>query len=137
MKASTTLWLVPGRVIKMLLKNREELKAYFKCARNEGTQGVKYIARALQYMLNDYVNHFYFLFVSPVLEFEKIDEMVQFIDAAPEKMQKELNMHHRATESQEGKLVLTMADFGARFSRELSRSCNGAESNMNEPLHKI
>lgn len=72
LKASATRWLVRGRVIKRLLENWEELKAYFKCAMQEGAQDVRYKARTLHDMLHDDVNYLYFLFLSPiVLEFEK------------------------------------------------------------------
>lgn len=74
MKASTTRWLVRGRVIKRLLENWEELKAYFKCAMLEGAQDVRYKARTLHDMLHKDVNYLYFLFLSPVVpEFEKIN----------------------------------------------------------------
>lgn len=129
MKASTTRWLVRGRVIKRLLENWKELEAYFKCVALHGAQDVRHKARTLHDMLHDDANYLYFLFLSPVvLELEKINAFFQSPNADPEKMQKELEMYHRDLKSrvrnrQGHKLSVAMTDFGERFANELSR-CN-------------
>lgn len=140
MKASSTRWLVRGRIIKRLLENWQELKAYFKCAMQEGSQEVRYKARTLCDMLHDDVNYFYFLFLSPiVLEFEKINAFFQSLNADPEKMHKELDLHHKALKSrvvntQGQRLSIAMTDFGARFGNEIARCCKSDESIINETL---
>lgn len=61
----------------------------------------------------------------------------QSLNADPEKMQKELEMHHRAlksrvTNSQGQKLSVAMTDFGARFANELSRRSKSGGSTVDE-----
>lgn len=53
MKMCATRWLVRGRVVKRILENWKELKAYFNVAMQEGTQDVKYKARMIHNMLLD------------------------------------------------------------------------------------
>lgn len=54
-------------------------------------------------MLHDDVNCLYFLFLSPILKLEIINALFQSLNADPEKMDRELDVHHGALKSRVAK----------------------------------
>ena len=97
LKMCGTRWLVRGRVIKRVLGNWITLKSYFLSAMHESVQDARYKARMIHDMLADDINYLYFVFVSPIVaEFERINAFFQSINADPEKMHSELDIHHRS-----------------------------------------
>ena len=52
-KLSETRWLVRSKLMLNILLNWEELKAYFACASQNGSQDVRYKARIISDMLYD------------------------------------------------------------------------------------
>ena len=59
-KLSQTRWLVRSKLMHTVLLNWEELKAYFACASQSGSQYVRYKAQIISDTLHDDITYLYF-----------------------------------------------------------------------------
>ncbi|KAK4324214.1 hypothetical protein Pmani_005216 [Petrolisthes manimaculis] len=83
---STTRWLVRGKFINIILKQWEELQAYFYSLVDR-----KYLARIIRDMLSDEVNTFYLTFALPFVQnFESLNAVFQASNPDPSKLFEEL-----------------------------------------------
>ncbi|KAK4299842.1 hypothetical protein Pmani_027914 [Petrolisthes manimaculis] len=83
---STTRWLVRGKSINIILKQWEELQAYFYSVVDK-----KYQARMIRDMLRDEVNKFYLTFALPFVQnFESLNAAFQASNPDPSKLFEEL-----------------------------------------------
>ena len=99
-KLSQTRWLVERKLMLNILLNWEELKAYFACASQSGSQNVRYTARIISDMLTDDITYLYFQFATPVVsEFKRINASFQAANADPKKLFDDLNVHYNSLKS--------------------------------------
>lgn len=83
---STTRWLVRGKCISIILKQWEELQAYFCSVVDRN-----YNARLIKEMLNDEVNKLYLTFALPIIQnFESLNAAFQASNPDASKLFKEL-----------------------------------------------
>ena len=121
-----TRWLVRGKVMSNILV-KDELKAYFLCCKDVGTQDVRYKARQLCEMLCDEVNKCYFHFAVPIIQgFERVNAFFQSENADPDKVVTELQTFYRSLRNRlythEGaQKPLNLIEFGAKFSLEIQK----------------
>ena len=72
----------PKLVSSKLMLNWKELKAYFACASQSGSQDVRYKACIISYMLHDNITYLYFQFaIRVVSEFKRINASFQATNA--------------------------------------------------------
>lgn len=127
-KLSDTRWLVRGKVMSKILANWHELKAYFDCAANAGTNDARLKARLLRDMFSDDLNRCIFHFAVPVIqEFERMNSYFQSSeDKDPVDVTRQLETFHLAlkrrvytTENHEKPVHLI--DYGCKFKQELAK----------------
>ena len=99
------------------------LKAYFQCCAIEAaTWDAQVKARFCFECLGDDIVFLYLMFASPIIfEFEKLNATFQATTADPEKLMKELDMHHqslrkRLFDANGLSLSLCRVDMGSKFS---------------------
>ena len=131
-----TRWLVRSKLMLNILLNWEELKAYFACASQNGSQDVRYKARIISDMLHDDITYLYFQFATPVVsEFERINASFQATNADPKRLFDDLNVHYNSLKSRVYNhkneiLSLSSTQFGAKFLAECEQ-CLRRRSNIN------
>jgi len=127
MRASTTRWLVRGKVMYNILANWEELICYFTIAEQECPNDRKYKARLIKEMLQDRMNFLLFHFATPVVqEFESINAKFQSSNADPHELTKELYTFHRSLRSRlysplGEKREIRSCDLGYKFVSECEK----------------
>ena len=126
-KASSTRWLVRGKVLFNILTNWEELKAYFTCCEQAQCRpDARYKARMIKEMLCDNKNYPYFVFSTPIVqEFEKQNSLFQKTKEDPHCLIKELLLQYKSLESRlyspSGEMkALDAIDFGSKFVTEVN-----------------
>ena len=81
--------------------NWKDLKAYFACASQSGSQDVRYKARIISDMLHDSITYLYFQFAIPVVsEFERINVSFQATNADSKKLNDYINVYYNSLKSQ-------------------------------------
>ena len=121
MKASTTRWLVRGKLIQNMINNWNCLRAYFTVVEISAGQDSRCKARYIKEMFHDNFNYLYFVFLNPIVkDFEMVNVFFQATSTDPEEMTKELDilhrsLRHRIKDKFGASVSLNMADYGAQF----------------------